>query len=136
MSDEDPIHWNQVRMIYGQHNVCCGPNHGLPDVLPVGERRWQAGHCMSLTQIDPEADHRGYLLFCSAHCLCDWHGGVSAKVQDMRAEHPDMPTVVGGSFTLVWIGLFQTTVGQYDTWEELGEQIADYQKRAMESGLI
>lgn len=110
-------------------NTCSGPNHGNPDALPAGHRRWRAGLCLSLTQASPEGVTHN--IFCTPDCLCDWHGYFTALLESAQSEE-DPP----GHFILVWIGLSGTTIGHYADWEELTQHIGKYQMDLIERGLI
>lgn len=112
-------------MIMG--DPCHGPNHGNPDALPVGQRQWVKGYTVSITQsIDGQPD--SHMVFCSADCMCDWHGAHAAYAQD-RADNPDFE--IPGRFTLVWITPPSTMVRVYDGWDGLTAQVGEYQQRIL-----
>ena len=107
---------------------CQGPNHGNTDALPKGHRLWVAGHLLSLTQYIPDHTAPAQSLFCSAACLCDWHGAYAALAID-NAENPEFE--IPGSFRLIWCSPAESTVGHYPDWDSLTEQIGVYQQRAL-----
>jgi hypothetical protein len=112
-------------MIVG--DPCIGPNHGNEHALPVGQRHWVKGYCVSLTQSVPgQAD--SHMIFCSADCLCDWHGAHAAFAYD-QMDKPDFE--IPGRFTLAWITPPSTMVRTYDDWDALTDQIGEYQARIM-----
>lgn len=106
---------------------CQGPNHGNTEALPKGTRLWIAGHLLSLTQYtDRTAD--SHIVFCSADCLCDWHGAHAAFAVD-QAENPEFE--IPGSFRLIWCSPAASTVAMYSDWDALTEQIGVYQKQVL-----
>jgi hypothetical protein len=106
---------------------CQGPNHGNPSALPLGNRMWHAGHLLSLTQRVAPGDSR-HMLFCSPDCLCDWHGAHAALAVD-NADNPAFEIL--GSFRLIWCSPPASSVGDYDDWEALTEEIGGYQQRLL-----
>lgn len=106
---------------------CQGPNHGNTEALPKGTRLWIAGHLLSLTQAIP-GQSDAHILFCSADCLCDWHGARQAFAVD-QADNPEF--AIPGFFRLIWCSPTGSTVGHYSDWDALTEQIGTYQQRAL-----
>lgn len=107
---------------------CQGPNHGNTEALPQGDRLWRAGHLLSLTQYIPDTPE-AQSVFCSAACLCDWHGVREAYAVDQAVANPEFE--YPGAFRLIWCSPAQSTVGMYSSWASLTEQIGEYQQRAL-----
>ena len=107
---------------------CFGPNHGNMDALPYGQRRWVKGYCISLTQqVEDQAD--SHMVFCSADCLCDWHGTHAAFAVDESERNPDF--AIPGRFILCWITPTSTMIRTYEDWDGLTRQIGEYQTRML-----
>lgn len=106
---------------------CSGPNHMNPNALPIGQRHWVKGYTVSITQ-QVEGDRSSYMVFCSADCMCDWHGAYAAYAQD-RAHLPDFE--IPGRFHLVWVTPLSTLSRTYDDWDGLTSQVGEYQTRIL-----
>lgn len=107
---------------------CNGPNHGNMEALPVGQRHWVKGYCISVTQQIPgQAD--AHMTFCSADCLCDWHGAHAAFAVDQAEQTEDFE--IPGTFTLAWITPPSTMIRAYEDWDAFTAQIAEYQQRIL-----
>jgi hypothetical protein len=107
---------------------CIGPNHGNAYALPQGHRHWVKGYCLSITQ-QVEGQAPSHMIFCSADCMCDWHGAHAAFAHDQaeRVEDFEIP----GRFTLVWITPPSTMFRVYEDWDGLTAQVGEYQQKIL-----
>ena len=109
------------------NDPCYGPQHNVEGALPLGRRVWTKGYCLSVVQVIP-GENDTNIIFCSADCLCDWHGAYAAYEADC-ADLPDFE--IPGAFVLTWITPASTLVRSYETWGDLTEQVGEYQRRIL-----